>query len=229
MLPSYGFRELATPRCARALREAARRYDAIAGLDTGSWLLAAAGLLDGRRATIHFDEFDAFAERFPEVRAERRRWIADGDRLSAGGATTAFELVLDGIGATHGAAAALEVASLFLAPVAAGRTPVRARGDRIVEAALARMEAAIEAPLPVARLARELGCGQRELSRRFARALGAPPQTVYRRIRLAAARRMVERDAMPVSEVAARCGYIDASAFTRAFRQEFGAPPRALR
>ena len=229
VLPSYGHRELATPRCLAVLRAAARRYDALGGLDTGSWLLAEAGLLDGRAATIHFDEFDAFAERFPEVDARRRRWIADGDRLTAGGATTAFELIREVISSAHGAAVGLEIAALFLAPGTSAHPPARAGGDRLVDGALARMAATVEAPLPVDAIAAELGCGPRELSRRFDRALGAPPGTVYRRIRLLAARRMVERGGAPVAEVATRCGYADASAFTRAFRREFGVAPRALR
>lgn len=230
VLPSYGYRAFETPPCLAMLRAAASRYDTMAGLDTGSWLMAAAGLLDGCRATIHDDEFDAFAERFPDVRAERQRWIADGARLTCGGASAAFEMVLDRIGATHGMATSLEVAALFLAPAppaALGHSaPI---GDRIVRAALARMATELEAPVPIAAVARDAGVGSRELSRRFVRALGASPGTAYRRMRLLAARRMVEGGAMSVAEIAARTGYTDASAFTRAFRREFGAPPRALR
>ena len=229
VVTSYGYRSLVTPRCLAVLRAAAGRYDAVAGLDTGSWLMAEAGLLDGRPATIHYDEFDVFSERFPQVDARRRRWIVDGNRLTAGGATTTFELVQELIGSRHGTAATLEIAELFMASGAPSGQPARVGSDRLVDRALTRMAATVEAPVSVDAIALEMGCGTRELSRRFVRALGAPPGIVYRRTRLLAARRMVERDGMPVAEVAMRCGYGDASAFTRAFRREFGIAPRALR
>lgn len=229
VVSSYGHREHATPLTARMLRAAAARYGMVAGLDTGAWLLATAGLLDGREATIHPDEWDAFAEGFPEVRAVRRRWVADRDRASAGGGAATFEMVLETITESYGAAAALEVSTLFMAGSEASRPAIRAGGDPLVARAVTVMEAAVEAPLPLSAVARAAGCGPRELSRRFRRAMGAAPGTVYRRTRLLAARRMLEAGGVTVAEVAARCGYADASAFARAFGREFGAPPRAFR
>ncbi len=229
VVSSYGHLGHATPAGARMLRAAAGRFGTVAGLDTGAWLLAAAGLLDGREATIHHDEWDAFAERFVHVDAVRRRHVLDGDRLTCGGAAATFEMVLDLIGAAHGAAVTLEIASLFMMGGAMDRPALRVPADPPVARAIARMKANVEEPLPLPELARAAGCGPRELSRRFRRAMGAPPGTVYRRIRLVAARRLLEAGGVPVSEVAARCGYGDASAFARAFRREFGAAPRALR
>ena len=74
VLPSYGYRELPNPYLRRALRAASERYLWMAGVDCGAWLLADAELLEASRATIHYDEYDAFSERFPTVRAERSRW-----------------------------------------------------------------------------------------------------------------------------------------------------------
>ncbi|MEM1421867.1 MAG: helix-turn-helix domain-containing protein [Pseudomonadota bacterium] len=235
VMPSYGFRSLATPKCLRALQAAARRYRVLAGLDSGSWLLAEAGLLGGRAATIHFEEFDAFAERFPDVDARRERWVIDGDRLSAGGAATAYELATQLIERDYGAALTLEIASLFMQ----GDHPGGGSGDpnslapktkdRKVRAALAEMLANLETPLSVADLAKAAACRSRELERRFTSALGAPPRTVYRRLRLLQARRWIVDSDLGVSEVALRSGYRDPSAFTRAFKAEFGASPQRLR
>lgn len=238
VMPGYGPRALATDACADALSRAARRFGALAGLDTGSWLLATARLLDGRAATIHFDVFDVFAERFPQVDARRERWVIDGDRLSAGGAVASFELMRQLIAMDHGAALTLEVSSLFLHRDVGERVPLGAGaakraggrgGDRRVAAAVEAMSANIETPLPIAALAKAAGCAQRDLEARFVKALGASPRTVYRRLRLNHGRRLIEDSEIGVAEVALRCGYQDASAFTRAFKRHFGRTPRELR
>lgn len=224
VMPSYGHLALASG--VAILRTAAARYQVLCGLDSGSWLLAAAGLLDGRAATIHFELFDAFTERFPAVAARRERWVDDGDRLSSGGAVATYELMLHVIGQAHGTALTTEIAALFLQGDPPGPG---ARAGRIVTRALASMEAHVEAPLSIAEIAAQAGCRQRELEARFAGALGTSPRTAYARIRLGAARRLLRDGTLPVAEVAVRCGYADASAFARAVRREFGVPPRALR
>ncbi len=230
VLPSYGVRRLTTPACNRALRAAALRFSTLVGLDMGSWMLAEAGLLDGYEATIHFDEMDAFAERFPEVHANRARWVRDRNLWTAGGAMTTYELVVDYLARTHGVSLSLEIASLFMHTDAdAPRIDVPSHSDRFVARALAEMEANIEEPLSIADLARFAGCRQRELETRFVGALGATPRTVYRRLRLNVARRLLSEGRMSVSEIALRCGYFDSSAFTRAFRREHGRTPREYR
>lgn len=230
ILPSYAYRTYGTPACLDALRAAARRFETLAGLDAGSWLLAEAGLLNGYSATIHFDEFDRFSERFPEVTARRERWIVDRDRMSAGGATTAFELMQHLIASTHGAAVSIEIAGLFMqgednTEARGERTP----GDRRVRRALTLMRSNLEAPLAVAALARAAGCRQRDLEERFRRTFGATPRTVYRQLRMAEALRLVRDGDLSIAEISLRCGYADSSAFTRAFRATYGQAPRNLR
>lgn len=230
LLPSYGYRAFATPDLSRRLRAAARRHEMLIGLDGGAWLLAAAGLLDGRPATIHFDEIDAFAETFPEVDARRERYVDDGDRLTAAGALTAFELMSHLVARAHGTALTLRIAALFALPDAAAPAPFGPPGgDRRVRAALSLMTEHVETPLPLTAIAERLGTSQKDLERRFSRAFGAAPRTVYRRIRLDAARNLLETSALSVSEIAARAGYDNASAFTRAFREVFGTTPLRLR
>ncbi|MCV2867535.1 helix-turn-helix domain-containing protein [Defluviimonas sp. WL0002] len=231
IMPSYDARAHATPRCLSALREAAGRHGAIAGMDMGSWLMARAGLLKGRRATIHWDEIDAFAETFPEVEVEHRRYVIDGTLMSSGGAMTAFDLTTRLVGDLLGEGMRLEVSALFMsADVERPEEPLRRRPrGRLVESAIALMRKHVEDPLPLPEVARKLGVGLRELESRFAAELGAGPRSVYRSLRLSAARRYVEQSTYPVSEIALRCGYRDASAMTRAFSAEFGVTPRDLR
>ncbi|UUX48825.1 GlxA family transcriptional regulator [Nisaea acidiphila] len=228
VLPSYGYRKLGTPACLGALRAAARRFETLVGLDAGSWLLAEAGLLNAYAATIHFDEFDRFSEQFPEVNARRERWIIDRDRMSAGGATTAFELMQHLIAAAHGSAVSIEIAGLFMQGEETVRTLAgTAAGDRRVQRAVALMRDNLEAPLPIAEIARAAGCRQRDLETRFRRAFGTVPRTVYKQLRMAEALRLVREGDLAIAEIAVRCGYGDASAFTRAFRRTYGQTPRS--
>jgi transcriptional regulator GlxA family with amidase domain len=230
VMPSYGFREQARPATLRALRSAAGRFGALVGLDTGAWLIAAAGLLSGRRATIHWDELTALAERFPEVEVVDARYVIDGDRITCGGVTTAFDLVLAMIEEHHGPMLRLEVAALFQpgdsGPRVSGPRPTR-RGS--VDAAVAVMRRNIEVPVPLSAIAASAGLTQRALEAAFRAALGRAPQAVYRGLRLRNARRLVVETSMSIAEIAARCGYADASAMTRAFRGEFGVSPREMR
>lgn len=228
-MPSYDFLRHATVAASRALQSAARRYDVLAGFDTGAWLLAQAGLLDGHQATIHWQELTRFAERFPEVQAQRARHVMDGNRITCTGALAAFDTMMELIGQHHGAALRLEVAALFMAAEATDtQDPILAR-SRPVARAVALMQANLETPLPIAEVARQTGRSQKDLERRMRADLGATPQAVYRRLRLIEARKLVLETVLNVSEIALRCGYDDPSALTRAFRTEFGTTPRSLR
>ncbi len=230
VISSYGYAEQASPACLRALRAAAARHTTLVGLDTGSWLLAAAGLLNGHRATIHWDEAEAFREAFPEVETTRDRLVMEGNRWTCGGAMTAFDLALRMIARAHGEALRLDVAALFMAGESAAPSqghPLPRQG--VVAAALALMRDNLEDPLSIPQVAAALGITVRRLEAQFRADADATPQRAYRRLRLAAAHRLVEHTGLSVREVALRCGYDDPSAMTRAFREEFGTTPRALR
>jgi AraC family carnitine catabolism transcriptional activator len=229
VMPSYRFLEHASAETARALRAAAGRHEILAGFDTGSWLLAAAGLLAGRKATIHWEEIDRFAEAFPDVEVIRARHVTDGNRITCGGALTAFELVMELIGQRHGEALRLEVATLFMSPEATGPQSAPSARGRSVARAVAVMQENLEAPLPIGEIARCVGRRQKELEARMKAELGATPQAVYRRLRLILARKLVIETDLSISEIALRTGYQDPAAMTRAFRAEFGLAPRSLR
>lgn len=231
VMPSYNYQGLGTPAVQRALRSAQKRFTQMAGLDTGAWLMASAGLLDGQRATIHWDELVQFAERFPEIDVVEDRYIAQGEMLSCGGASTTIELMLDLIGQHHGTMLRLEVAALFMhgerkpSEVA----PFRMGGDQVVQAAVSIMRRTLETPLPIDAIAKRLGLGLRALEKHFASSARRSPRSVYVSLRLGAARHLTEQTTLSVTEIATRCGYEDPSAMTRAFRREFGTTPRDIR
>ncbi len=229
VMPSYEFRAHARADTLLALRAAARRYLALIGMDTGSWLLAAAGLLDGRRATIHWDELAALAETFPEVEVTDDRFVIDANRLSCGGVTTAFDLILHLIREQHGPMLALEVAAMFMHGTRETPWEYRRSKSAVIHAAVSLMRQNIELPLSIPAIAARMGISRKRLESLFQAETGTAPQTIYKSIRLREARRLVAHTGHSIAEIATRSGYADPAAMTRAFRAEFGTTPTALR
>lgn len=231
VMPSYGHEALATPQTARALRAVATRFDTLVGLDTGSYLLAAAGLLNGHRATCHWDILTAASEAFPDVTFTEDRFTIDRNRASCGGATTTLELMLELIERRHGAALTLEVAALFMyGERAPSFDPDQLiPTHRSVKAAAALMRRHVEDPLGIDEIAASLNLSRRALELAFQTHAGNSPGQLYRAIRLSEARRRLEQTRDSVAEIALRSGYRDATAMARAFKAEFGMTPSAAR
>ena len=227
VLSSYDHELHDTAPARRALRAASAKARTLVGMDTGPWLMAAAGLLEGRRATLHWDVQDAFAERFLDTEVLRSRVIRDGPVITCAGAMSALDLMMDLIADHAGMAARLDVEDQFMH----GRdtAPGAAQPDTLVRAALAQMRAHVERPLPLAAIARRAGCQLRTLDRHFRLALGAPPGTVYRHMRLSEARKLLDSTDLGIAEIAVRCGYESPAALARAMRLRYGAAPTALR
>jgi transcriptional regulator GlxA family with amidase domain len=231
VLSSYEHERHDSPANRRALRGAAQRAGVVVGLDAGPWLLASAGLLQGRRATVHWDLLDAFTEAFLDIRVEQARVLRDGAFMTCAGAMSALDLTLGLIADHLGLSARLDVEALFIhgdPPVGQNREG-QAVTDPLVRRALALMRDNIERPLSLSALAARLSCQPRTLGRRVQARLGAPPGTVYRHLRLAAARKLLEGGSLSLAEVAVRCGYESPAALTRAIRRHYGATPRDLR
>ncbi|MGJ8611499.1 MAG: GlxA family transcriptional regulator [Octadecabacter sp.] len=228
---SYGHRALCSNPVLSALRALCAKAKCLVGLDTGTWLLAAAGQLDGRPATIHGHIFESFSETFTQVDAQQERFIIDGNRITCGGAMASFDLVLTLIGAHCGEIIRLDVAALFLHQTNQpfGDVDDVSVRSKLVSRALVLMDQNIEDPVPIPIIAQHLGCSLKSLQRRFARSLDATPGQVYRYRRLIAVRSLVESTNLSIAEIAARCGYENASSMTRAFRNQFGTTPMDMR
>ncbi|MEM1235505.1 MAG: GlxA family transcriptional regulator [Pseudomonadota bacterium] len=229
VLPSYGFLDQATPAGRAALRSAAPRFATLCGFDMGGWLLADAGLLDGHKATVHWDELEAFAETFPDVDARRDRHVWSGNRLTCAGAAAVLDVMFELVERQGGPALRLDLALLFVQPGAAGRPGAPGAGSRKVAKLLEFMGDNLEEPLPLSQIASQTGLSLRGLERLTREKLATSPAALYRRLRLLKARKLAQDTDMAITEIALRTGYADASAMTRAFRQEFGQPPRAFR
>ncbi|MGH8735658.1 MAG: GlxA family transcriptional regulator, partial [Burkholderiales bacterium] len=189
----------APPPLLAGLRRVARRGIEIGGVESGSLVLAMAGLLNGRRATTHWEDLEEFAAKFPEIDVRADRYVIDRGRFTTGGASPALDMMLHLIRVRHGEALALDVASIFI------YDELRAAGDpqpmvslgRLdsneprVAAAIRIMEEHIEGPITIPALARKAGIGPRMLETLFRRAVGMPPREYYNALRLNAGRRLV--------------------------------------
>ena len=210
---------------------------ALGGLDTGGFLLAAAGLLEGERVTLHWESLPAFQERFPGIETSDELFELGERRFSCAGGAAAMDMALEVIARRHGARLAIDVSEQLI------HERIRTRGDqqrmtlarrlgthnrRLVEA-VALMEQHLEAPLPLAEVASRSGVSLRQLQRLFEQHLGTSPRRWYLQQRLARAWRLLTETDLNVLSVGLACGFSSSSSFARAFRAEYGQSPRQVR
>lgn len=237
VIAGYDYRRLCSKDNLAAIRRVARKAKTVAGLDTGSWLLAQAGLLTGYRATIHWQELNLFEEAFPHTEVSAERYVIDRNRYTCGGATTALDLVVKLIRDRFGEALALDVMNLFIydSNPEAERTqrgarfaPFATRAPLVV-AAIEEMERTVEAPVPLAQIAKRVNTSARTLDRVFHRELQTAPGKYYLYIRLRWARNLILETSQSMAEIAARTGFSSAATLSRAFTNQFDLPPRDVR
>lgn len=235
VIAGYRQAEVATRPFLRDLRRAAPRFAMIGGIDAGPWVLARAGLLDGHKTTVHWEDLEDLAAAHPQLDVVPDRFVIDRTRFSAGGAAPAADLMLHLIRCRHGAPLARQVAASFITTARDGHEPQFAppkrdpRLDPRVAEAIARMESTLDTPEPVQTTARAVGLSPRRLEMLFHQALGQTPAAYALGLRLQAARRMITDTRHPLAEVALRCGFSSPSTLSRAFRRHFGAAPSTLR
>jgi transcriptional regulator GlxA family with amidase domain len=219
------------------LRRWARRGAAVGGLCTGAHVLARAGLLDGHRCTIHWENLPGFAEAFPDIQVTADLFEIDRQRFTCSGGTASLDLMLHRIAVAHGEELATKVSEQCIVDRIRGphdrqRLPLRVRlgvhHPKLIRA-VEVMEANIEDPLSQEDLAAHVGISRRQLERLFRRHLGRTPAQHYLETRLERARHLLHQTDMPVMSVACATGFVSASHFTTCYRQMFGKTPRAER
>ena len=208
------------------------------GICTGGFILAEAGLLDGRECAVHIDHRHQLAEMFPLVRpVTDRSFVRDGRILTCPGGTAAIDLAYALIEEHCGRARAVKSLMSLLVEKqrAAYQMPLRpyqeltACGDWRVEKAVELMERYALAPFSIRELARRIGSSTRGLNRSFAQIAGAAPGTIWRKIRLTHAHWMLLNTHRNVTEIALECGFADLAHFSRWFRGEYGEAPATFR
>jgi transcriptional regulator GlxA family with amidase domain len=226
----------------RALVAHIRRWSARArrtcSVCTGAFLLAAAGLLDGRRATTHWAACHELQKRYPAVQVEPDPiFVQDGAIWTSAGVTAGIDLTLALIEADLGHAVAMRVArrlvvflkrpggqSQFSAPLSA-----QVAADDALGALHGWMAENLDADLKVEHLAARVGMSPRTFARIYTAKLGTTPAKTVERLRVEAARRALENDGAPVKLIAHRCGFGDEERMRRAFVRRLGVSPSDYR
>ncbi|MFI4935308.1 MAG: GlxA family transcriptional regulator [Caulobacterales bacterium] len=219
------------------IRVAARRSRRVASVCSGAFLLAAAGLLDGRRATTHWARTADFARRFPRVRLEPDRiFVRDGSVWTSAGITAGVDLALAMIGEDLGEAVAKRTAQQLVVyhRRPGGQSQFSAlleleRPDARFGPLLSWARERLDQPLGVERLAEQAAMSARNFARAFAAEAGVTPAKAIERLRVEAARERVEAGAEPIDRIAAQAGFGSPERMRRAFVRTVGYPPQSLR
>ena len=193
--------------------------------DTGTWILARCGYLEGRKATLHWQLLDEFAETFPQVDVSSDSFVRDGRFLTCGTAAAALDLMLDYIRDRFGPAVALDAGAMFLHDNArrhGASYPVQSlpfNASPTLARVLQIMSETLENPVPIATLAETTNMPERSFHRLFLRELQMPPGKYYVLLRLARARELARYGGLTRGEIALRCGFANASTLARSFRK----------
>ncbi len=222
------------PRLAQWLQRQAAVVRRLGSVCSGAWLLAHAGLLDGRRVTTHWNISASLARRFEQVQVEHDQiYLRDGNLYTSAGVTAGMDLALALVEEDLGRNVALAVArelvmfikrpggqaqfSAHLVAQSAQRDPIRQVQEWVLEN--------LEEDLTVDQLAAQAGMSVRNFSRAFKSDTGETPADFVEAARLDAARRMLEESASPLKRVAARSGFHDQNSLRRAFVRRLGVTP----
>ena len=224
--------------CTPALEHWLRRLDhegvILGAIDTGAFVLAKAGLLDGYRLTLHWEALDALKESYPKLQATQELFEIDRRRITSAGGTASIDMMLDLIGQAHGPDLSIKVSEQFVL----GRIRPRKDHQRMQIATryginnkklvqvIGVMEQHTEPPLSTLELADGIQVTRRQLERLFRLHLNDTPSNFYLGLRLEKARQLLRQSDMSVLEVSIACGFESPSYFTRSYRARFTRCPR---
>jgi transcriptional regulator GlxA family with amidase domain len=205
----------------------------LGALCSAAFIMAKAGLLDGKRAAIHWDFHDGFMEDFPEVSLVSSVFVADESIVTASGGTATADLMIHLIAEQHGNELAVAVADQMVYNAvressAEQRVSLQSRhgmrNPHLVKA-IQMMNENIEAPQSPALIAEEIGISTRQLERLFGRYLNCSPKKYYVDLRLQKARNLLVQTDQSVTEIALACGFESPGHFSRVYRSKFGITP----
>jgi len=222
--------EATTKKTLNWIRREARRGVTIAGLCTAGYTMAKAGLLTGKKATIHWENQDSFTEEFEDVELTKSVFVIDGNRITTAGGTASIDMMLKIIAEDHGEELGNAVADILI--YSAIRTdqdtqrlsiPTRIgvrhpKLSRVIQ----MMEQNIEEPISPAIL---VGMSTRQLERLFRRYLSRSPKRYYMELRLQKARNLLMQTDMTVINVALACGFASPSHFSKCYRSHYNTTP----
>jgi transcriptional regulator GlxA family with amidase domain len=215
------------------LRRLSRQGARIGAISAGSFILAAAGLLERRRCTVHWEYADLFRSRYPSLSLSRDLYVVDRNVFTCSGGTAALDMMLRFVSEASTAEIAVAVAEQFIHP------QIRDQEDRqrpelhahygiespkLIEI-IKLMEGAIADPLDTRQIAGRVGISSRQIERLFRDQIGTTPKAFYLELRLARARTLLRQTISPILGVALECGFQSTSHFCHAYKRVFGVAP----
>ena len=219
------------------LRRLAKRKIPLGAICTGSYVLAAAGLLEGYQCTIHWENLASMREEFPRLKITSSLFVIDRDRYTCAGGISSIDLMLNLVASIHGHQLVQQISEQFTCDRVrtekdAQRAPLQyligASQPRLVDAVLL-MESNIEEPLTLDEVANYVGISRRQLERLFNRYLSRAPSRYYLELRLSRARLLLLQTSIPVIDVAITCGFSTAPHFSKCYSDLYGKPPSSER
>ncbi|WP_299553314.1 helix-turn-helix domain-containing protein [uncultured Tateyamaria sp.] len=225
----------ATPSLLSSIRRLTTPATVLMTIDGGAWLAAKAGLLDGHTATTHWEDLAEFTASFPDVTLQNARFVTSGNRWTSSGAAPTLDMMLQLIEVQHGTSLSARVAAGFIhtrAPSATDpqiRHPDIRQHSALTRRAHAMMENALDVPLPIPAIAKQLGLSTRSLQLHFRQVLGVNPKTHYLTLRLAEAHRLIKHTDAPLHSIALMTGFGSQSSLARAHTNMYGKSPRKTR
>jgi transcriptional regulator GlxA family with amidase domain len=226
-----------SPKLLRLLSRAVEPTRRMAGICTGAFVLAEAGILQGRRATTHWHHARDLQHRYPSIRVEEDRiFVRDGKVWTSAGMTACIDLALAMVGEDLGGDVSRAVAKRLVVHHrrAGGQSQfstlseLESKSDRI-QAALTYAKNHLREELSVERLAHAVHMSPRHFSREFRMNTGQSPARAVERLRAETARILVEADRLTIERIATQTGFSDPERMRRAFLRVFGEPPQALK
>lgn len=209
----------------------------LGGIDTGAFALAEAGLLNGRRATSHWEVLPLLCERYPEIELVEQRYVIDLPIITCAGGMAVLDMVLELVERAHGAMLARQIKNGFVYPNGAksdgpqrhisAETNPGQKG--LVSRTISLMEANIEEPLSVDEIAHSVGVPRRKLERVFRQRTQSSVARYYSRVRLELARETLFYTEESIANVSLMCGFSSPSVFNRSFKTCFGTSPGNFR
>ena len=214
------------------------RQGAVVGaICTGTYVLAAAGLLNESRCTIHWENIDGLAEEFPHLEITNELFEIFENRITCSGGTASLDMMLYLISEIHGQTLAAQVSDQFIHdrirdPSDRQRMELRTRlgvSHPKLLTVVALMEEHLEEPMSQTELASQAALSTRQLERLFRKYLSTTPTRYYLNLRLARARQLLRQTSLSILSVALACGFVSASHFSKCYRETYGKTPRAER
>jgi transcriptional regulator GlxA family with amidase domain len=219
------------------LRRLARHGSVVGAISTGSFILAEAGILAGRRCTIHWEYADTFRSQYPTLAVSQDLYVVDRDVFTCSGGTAALDMMLHFVSeasAPHIAAAVAEqfIHSQIRPREEHQRLETRARygiGSPKLIDIIRFMEGAIENPADMNRIADRVGITSRQVERLFREQIGTSPKAFYLKLRLARAQMLLRQTVKPILGIAVECGFGSTSHLCHSYKRVFGIAPSGER